>query len=105
MFDRVRGSASRLATRLAESLLLLEAETRARSYSDEQRAQLAVLYEAARVRARAARDLRDSTRLGPAGGLYRDATLIAGRAVLVASHPQTAAFTADRTTVTRALQA
>src|SRR5688572_12470118 len=85
-----RTQISRLKNGLRESLLLREAEGRARAYTPEQSAALARLHEAAVERLRAARDLRDATRIGAAGAIYREALLLVPRTVLLAWNPERA---------------
>jgi hypothetical protein len=84
----LRSKAENLAGRLREFFTLREAERRAKAYTPEQRAQLARLHEAAVERLRAARDLRDATRIGAAGAIYRETLLVLPRAVLFASNPE-----------------
>jgi hypothetical protein len=83
----LRSKAKNLASRLREFFTLREAERRAKAYTPEQRAHLARLHEAAVERLRAARDLRDATRIGAAGAVYRETLLVLPRAVLFASDP------------------
>ena len=86
----LRSKARKLTGRLSETFLLREAERRAKVYTQEQQKQLARLHDAAVERLRAARDLRDATRVGAAGAVYRESSLILARAVLLAWEPDRA---------------
>jgi hypothetical protein len=83
----LRSQARKLTSRLSESFTLKEAEKRAKLYTAEQQARLAFLHEAAVERLRAARDLRDATRIGAAAAVYRESLLILSRALLYAWDP------------------
>jgi len=84
----LRSQARKLKSRLRESFTLREAEQRAKVYTAEQQARLAFLHDAAVERLCAARDLRDATRIGAAGAVYRESLLILSRALLYAREPE-----------------
>jgi hypothetical protein len=100
----IRSKAHKLVSRLSETFMLREAERRARAYTPEQNAQLALLHDAAVERLRAARDLRDATRIGAAGAVYRETLLLLPRALLFAWDPERTVDALDATTVWQELE-
>ncbi len=73
-----------LPKRAVEAVLLRQAEARAKSYAPEQGARIRSLWLGAIRRMRAARDLRDASNVAAAGTLYREAGVLAARAVVTA---------------------
>ena len=86
----LRSQAHKLVSRFCELFMLREAEQRAKAYTPEQNTRLAWLHDAAVERLRAARDLRDATRIGAAGAVYRETLLVLPRALLLAWDPERA---------------
>jgi hypothetical protein len=75
---------SALPKRALEAVLLRQAEERAKSYAPEQGAHVRSLWQGAVRRMRAARDLRDASNVAAAGTLYREAGVLAARAIVTA---------------------
>ena len=100
----LRSNAEKLVSRLREFFMLKEAEQRAKVYTSEQQVELARLHEAAVERLRAARDLRDATRIGAAGAVYRETLLLLPRALSYAWNPERAALSLDAASGWQALE-